>query len=119
VEVVVAAAATCIVKDVAAASTVEGIAAACSVKDDTVKDVAAAGTVKDVAEAVNVKDVTEADGVKDVISFERISKEPLASELEAGRVKFVALSEVTQLMSYNPSCITCFLLSTRASNIPR
>jgi hypothetical protein len=105
-------------KDIAAAGKVEDVAAA-----NTMEDVAAADTVMDVTVAcsvtVNVEDVV-ADSVKDVVLFERLSEEPLPSELEAGNVKeSVALSESTLLMSFNPSRITCFLLSTRASDIPR
>ena len=104
-------------KDIAAAGKVEDVAAA-----NTMEDVAAADTVKDVTVAcsvtVNVEDVV-ADSVKDVVLFERLSEEPLPSELEAGNVKeSVALSESTLLMSFNPSRITYFLLSTRASDIP-
>ena len=79
---------------------------------DIVKDVIVACTI-----TINVEDVM-ANSVKDVVLFERLSKEPLPSELEAGNMKeSIALSELTLLMSFNPSCITCFLLSTRASNI--
>jgi len=105
-------------KDIAAAGKVEDATAA-----NTMEDVVAADTVKDVTVAcsvtVNVEDVV-ADSVKDVVLFERLSEEPLPSELEAGNVKeSVALSESTLLMSFNPSRITCSLLSTRASNVPQ
>ena len=104
-------------KDFAAAGKVEDVAAA-----NTMEDVVAADTVKDVTVAcsvtVNVEDVV-ANSVKDVVLFKRLSKEPLPSELEAGNVKeSVALSKSTLLMSFNLSCITCFLLSIRAFDIP-
>jgi hypothetical protein len=95
-------------KDIAVAGKVEDVAAA-----DTLKDVIACSVF------VNVEDVAVADSVKDVVLFERMSKEPLPLEL-AGNVKeLVALSESTLLMSLDPSCITCSLLSTRASDVPQ
>jgi hypothetical protein len=98
------------VQDVTAANTVEGVAAA-----DTLKDVTAVCSV-----AASVEDIAAADSVKDVVSSERMSEEPLPTELEAGNVKeLVALSGPTLLMSFDPSRITCFLLSTRASDMPR
>jgi hypothetical protein len=103
-------------KDFAAASKVEDVAVA-----NTIEDAVAADTVKDVTVAcsvtVNVEDVV-ADSIKDVVLFKRLSKEPLLLELEAGNVKeSVALSKLTLLMLFNPSHITCFLLSTKASDI--
>jgi hypothetical protein len=69
------------------------------------------------APRVNVEDVAAADSVKDVVLFERMSEEPLPLE-PAGNVKeLVALFESTLLMSFNLSCITCSLLSTRASDV--
>lgn len=95
-------------KDIAVAGKVEDVAAA-----DTLKDVIACSIF------VNVEDVAVADSVKDVVLFERMSKEPWPLEL-AGNVKeLVALSESTLLMSFDPSCITCSLLSTRASDVPQ
>ena len=61
--------------------------------------------------------ITEANSVKDVLLFERTSKEPLLLEPEADNMKdSAALSETTQLMSCNPSCITCFLLEDQADH---
>jgi hypothetical protein len=89
---------------------------------DSGKDIAAADTLKDVTACsvtVNVEDVAAADSVKDVVLFERMSEEPLPLE-PAGNVKeLVALFESTLLMSFNPSRITCSLLSTRASDGPQ
>jgi hypothetical protein len=103
-------------KDIATASKVKDVIVA-----NMIKDVAAANTVKDVIVAytvtVNVKDVV-ANSVKDVVLFKRLSKEPLLLKLKAGNVKeLVVLSKSTLLMLFNLSCITCFLLSTRAFDI--
>lgn len=86
------------------------------------KDIATAGKVEDVTACsvtVNVEDVAAADSVKDIVLFEKMSKEPLPLE-PAGNVKqLVALFKSALLISFNPSRITCFLLSTRASDVPQ
>jgi len=102
-------------KDIAAASKVEDVAAA-----NKVGDVAIADTLKDVTACnvtVNVGDVAAADSVKDVVLFERMSEEPLPLEPASNVKKLIALFESTLLMSFNLSCITCSLLSTRASDV--
>jgi hypothetical protein len=103
-------------KDIVAASKVEDIAAA-----NRVGDVVVANTLKDVIAyniTINVEDITAANSVKDVVLFERMSKEPLQPlELASNVKELVALFELTLLMSFNLSYITCSLLSTRASNV--
>jgi hypothetical protein len=102
-------------KDIAAASKVKDVATA-----NKVRDVAAANTLKDVTAynvTVNVEDVVAANSVKDVVLFERMSKEPLPLELASNVKELVALFESTLLMLFNLFCITCSLLSTRASDV--
>jgi hypothetical protein len=102
-------------KDIIAASKVEDVVIA-----NRVGDVVVANTLKDVIAyniTINVEDVIVANSVKDVVLFERMSKEPLLLELASNVKELVALFELTLLMSFNLSCITCSLLSTRASNI--
>jgi hypothetical protein len=80
-------------KDIAAAGKVEDVAAA-----DTLKEVAACSVT------VHVQDVAAADSVKDVALFVK---------------ELAALFESTLSMPFNPSRITCSLLSTRASDVPQ
>jgi hypothetical protein len=93
-------------KDIAAASKVEDVAVA-----NTLKNVIACNVT------VNVEDIITANSAKDVVLFERMSKESLLLELASNVKELVALFELTLLMSFNLSCITCSLLSTRASNV--
>jgi hypothetical protein len=104
-------------KDIVAASKVEDVVAA-----NRVGDVVAANTLKDVTAynvTINMEDVAAANSVKDVVLFERMSKEPLLLELASNMKELVALFELTLLMSFNLSYITCSLLSTRASDVPQ
>jgi hypothetical protein len=102
-------------KDITVAGKVEDVVVA-----NRVGDVVVANTLKDIIACsitINVEDVVVANSVKDVVLFKRMSKEPLLLELVSNVKELVALFKSTLLMSFNLSCITCSLLSTRASNL--
>jgi hypothetical protein len=104
-------------KDIAAAGKVEDVAAA-----NRVGDVAAADTLKEVTACsvtVHVEDVAAADSVKDVALFDRMSEELLPLEPACNVKELAALFESTLSMPFNPSRITCSLLSTRAFDVPQ
>jgi hypothetical protein len=76
------------------------------------------GCGKDIAAAAGkVEDVAAADSVKDVALFERMSEEPLLLQPACNIKELTALFESTLSMPFNPSCITCSLLFTVASDV--
>ena len=102
-------------KDIVVASKVEDIVVA-----NRVGDIVVANTLKDIIAyniTINIEDVVVVNSVKDVVLFERMSKEFLLLKLASNVKELVALFESILLMSFNLSCITCTLLSTKASNI--